>query len=173
MLDPGFLLQNSLLYGAVLSVLMSLFLVGAARLNPAIMAGDYPPDIKAKFGAPDERTIRHKRLASIGMLVVLVIPIVLALAQLAQVGGGRLVFWQAFLTLFIMIFLFNLIDWLIIDWLLFVTIQPKWIILPGTEGMAGYKDYAFHFRGFLVGTVFSVLGSAIIAGFAVLVTMLV
>jgi hypothetical protein len=172
MLDLTFLLQNSLFYGAVLSVLMTLFLIGAARINPAIMAGDYPPDIKAKFGAPDERAIRQKRIASIVMLVVLIIPIVLALVQLAQVSGGKLFFWPTFLSLFIIIFLFNLVDWLLIDWLLFVTIQPRWIILPGTEGMAGYKDYGFHFRGFLIGTFFSIAGSVIIAGIAVLATML-
>jgi uncharacterized membrane protein len=170
--DLSFLIQHSLLYGIILSAAMSLFLVGAARINPAIMAGDYPPDIKAKFGAQDERTIRQKRIASLVMMVALAGPIILALAQLAQAGGGQLVFWQAFLSLFIMLFLFNLVDWLVIDWLLFVTIQPRWIILPGTDGMAGYKDYAFHFRGFLIGTVFSVVASAIIAGIAVLVTAL-
>jgi tetrahydromethanopterin S-methyltransferase subunit B len=56
---------------------------------------------------------------------------------------------------------FNLFDLLIADWLVFVKIQPKAIVLPGTEGMAGYKDYAFHFRGFLVGIVFSAVGALV------------
>jgi len=43
------------------------------------------------------------------------------------------------------------------------------VVLPGTEGMAGYKNYAMHFRGFLIGT-----GLAMVVGFivATLVTFL-
>jgi len=33
--------------------------------------------------------------------------------------------------------------------------------------MASYKDYAFHFRGFLIGTLFCVRGAIIIALMAV------
>ncbi len=39
-------------------------------------------------------------------------------------------------------------------------------IIPGTEGMAGYKNYAMHFREFLVGTMVS-------AGMSVLIAILV
>ena len=31
-------------------------------------------------------------------------------------------------------------------------------------GMAGYKNYAMHFRGFLIGTVFSAAAGLVIAG---------
>ena len=65
---------------------------------------------------------------------------------------------------FLILTLFNLVVLLILDWLLFVTIQPRLVILPGTEGMAGYEDYAFHFYAFLKGVVASVLVSLIVAG---------
>ena len=39
--------------------------------------------------------------------------------------------------------------------LIFCTFTPAFAVLPGTEGMAGYKNYAMHFRGFLIGTLFS------------------
>jgi len=42
---------------------------------------------------------------------------------------------------------------LILDWLIFVTIQPSFIVIPGTEGMAGYKDYWFHFQVSFLGWV--------------------
>jgi len=35
----------------------------------------------------------------------------------------------------------------VLDWLIFVTIQPDFVVIPGTEGLAGYKDYGFHFLG--------------------------
>jgi hypothetical protein len=41
--------------------------------------------------------------------------------------------------------------------LLFSFINPKFLILPGTEGMKEYKDYFFHFKGFLKGSMLSVI----------------
>ena len=38
------------------------------------------------------------------------------------------------------------------------------MILPGTEGMAGYKDYGFHFKAFLRGTVLCFIASLVMAG---------
>jgi hypothetical protein len=46
---------------------------------------------------------------------------------------------------------------------MFCTITPKFLVIPGTDGMAAYKDYGYHFRGFLIGTVFSIFGGVIIA----------
>src|SRR5260370_545802 len=63
-------------------------------------------------------------------------------------------------------FLFNMVDWLILDWLIFCTFTPRFAVLPGTEGMAGYKNYAMHFRGFLIGTIYS-------AGIGVVIAVLV
>ena len=42
--------------------------------------------------------------------------------------------------------IFNLVDLILLDWLLFTYIQPRFVVLPGTEGLAGYRDYWFHFR---------------------------
>jgi len=53
---------------------------------------------------------------------------------------------------------------LVLDWLIFCTIQPRRIVLPGTEGMAGYRDYRFHFIGFLKGLSFCSVGGLFVAG---------
>ena len=50
------------------------------------------------------------------------------------------------------------------DWLIVVTIRPRFLILPGTEGLAGYADYGFHFRGFLIGSVITFFTSLLVAG---------
>jgi hypothetical protein len=39
-------------------------------------------------------------------------------------------------------------------------------VIPGTQGHPAYKNYLFHFRGFLIGTVFSALGALVFAGVA-------
>jgi hypothetical protein len=38
----------------------------------------------------------------------------------------------------------HLIDLIVFDWLVFCTIQPRFAVLPGTEGMPEYRDYRFH-----------------------------
>jgi hypothetical protein len=55
---------------------------------------------------------------------------------------------EIFLSAAGVIFLFNLVDWLIVR-----TITPKFMVLPATEGMTGYKNYGMHFRRFLIGTI--------------------
>jgi hypothetical protein len=86
------------------------------------------------------------------------------MVQWAGTHAEPMTFMEAFLSSFLILMFFNLVDLLILDWLLFVTIQPRPIILPGTEGMAGYKDYAFHFYGFLKGVMISAIMSVIVAG---------
>ena len=58
---------------------------------------------------------------------------------------------------------FNALDCLVIDCGL-VYWKPRFIVLPGTEGLAGYDDYTFHFRGLLIGFPLVLLRSAIVAG---------
>jgi len=72
-------------------------------------------------------------------------------------------FLDVFLSASGVLFVFNMVDWLLIDWLIFCTITPSFVVLAGTEGMAGYKNYAMHFRGFLIGMVFSVVLGLVIA----------
>lgn len=78
-------------------------------------------------------------------------------------SGGHIPFLTAFIHLFVMFSLFNLVDLLILDWPV-VAIRPRFIVLSGTVGLAGYKDYGFHFRGFLIGTVLILVTSVLIAG---------
>jgi hypothetical protein len=42
--------------------------------------------------------------------------------------------------------------------------RAHFVVLPGTEGLAGYKDYGFHFRGFLLGTLLILGASVLVAG---------
>jgi hypothetical protein len=72
---------------------------------------------------------------------------------------GEISFFLFAVHAFGVAFVFNLADWLILDWLIFCFLTPGFVVIPGSEGAEGYKNYWFHFRGFLIGTVFSaVLG---------------
>ena len=54
----------------------------------------------------------------------------------------------------------------IIIWLFLVAIQPSFIVIPGTEGLSGYKDYWFHFKVSFLGLTqwVSVIGGGLVLG---------
>jgi hypothetical protein len=71
-------------------------------------------------------------------------------AKLRRQNNGKLSFLAAFIHSALIFFYFAVWDLVVLDWLIFVTIQPDFILISGTEGLAGYKDYWFHFEvGFL------------------------
>jgi hypothetical protein len=159
------LLWNALVWGLVLSAaLFALFLV-VLRWNPEIMLKDYPPDIQAKHGAMSERGKRQKLVASIAFVAVLVAIVAASFQKVRAFDGGDLRFATSFLHAGVMFLLFNLLDWLVLDVPL-VALKPRFIVLPGTEGMAGYGNYWFHFRGFLIGIVASLVGALLTAAIA-------
>ena len=149
--------------GAILSILASLFIIVTLRLNPRIWLQDYPKDVQAK--APP-KTSQEKRLSlflGIPFLLLLVATPFVSSLTLKYQTQEQISFWTLFINSFGVVFIFNLVDWLILDWLMFCAITPKFVVIPGTEGMAGYKDYLFHFRGFLIGSVLSAVAGLIIA----------
>jgi len=135
--------------------------------NPRLMLQDYPPAIK-EIVLP--KTEQEKRLSTwLGLpfiLVLFIFPVYATLVFQARAGGdpGFLLLW---LYAFGIAFAFNLWDWLILDWLVFCTITPKQFVIPGSEGHPAYKDYFFHFRGFLIGTAFSAVLGLITAGIVI------
>ena len=70
---------------------------------------------------------------------------------------------ELFAYAFGVLFIFNLVDLLILDWIIVCWFEPRWVILPGTEHIVIPKQYLHHFKGFLMGTVVSVLGGLAIA----------
>lgn len=164
-MSPLFL-QN-LTYGLLYSLVIASAFLLLARINPEAWLNDYPPDIKTKFGPMSPKANRQRMIFGIPvMLFMLGFPF-FVIVQHAQ--DSPLTFWQMFGSLLTLFTVFNVFDLLIMDWLIFNTIQPKFTILPGTEGLTGYKDYGFHFRASLKGqiglTLFSLIGAGILMVF--------
>ena len=159
------MITRTLLHGAVLSVLASALLIFSMWINPRLYLQDYPPEIQASV---PPKTAKEKRLGLVVgipfLLLLLGVPLVSTLAlkhELAQVP-----FLALLANAFGIGFVFNAVDWLILDWWMFCTMTPRFLVIAGSEGMAAYKDYSYHFRGFLIGTVISAVGGLIIAALA-------
>ncbi len=157
------LLQHSLIYGLILSGLLVVVMLASVRWNPAIWVDDYPPDIKARFGPPDARTQRQKLVLVIPFFGALIGTLTAATMALPA-AGVTLSFGAVFACAFLVVLVFNLVDLVVVDWLIFVTWQPRLIVLPGTAGMAGYRDYGFHFVAFLKGLMLCLFAGLVAGG---------
>jgi hypothetical protein len=160
MFDSPLFLSHSGLYVALATIFL-LFLVIA---NPRLMLQDYPPAIQEIV--PPKTDAEKRQSIWLGtpfILMLFVFPIYSTFIFQGR-AGGEAGFLSLGLHAFGIAFAFNLWDWLVLDWLVFCTITPKRFVIPGSEGHPAYKDYFFHFRGFLIGTVLSALMGLIAAG---------
>jgi hypothetical protein len=152
----------ALINGLWLSLILVLIMLVSGFVALDMWVGDYPPDIRAKYGPMSDRARRVRPyFGAAFFLAVLLVPLLGLAAMRTELGSVS--FLSALVFGMISVFVFNLFDLLILDWLLFCTIQPRIMVLPGTEGMAGYRDYRFHFVGFLKGLGFCVVGGLVIA----------
>lgn len=150
----------------VLFALFTLMVVPKVLKNPVSMVHDYPPDIYRRaleLGLVQEAQNRRskaflaKRMISvvvIGILFGFVVHYVNGANRFLAGAGYTYLLWTAA----------NWYDALVIDCLWFC--HSKKVVIPGTEGMAGYRDYLFHIKAALKGMVLGI-PSALVAGLVV------
>jgi len=159
-----FSIRKIVIDGAILSFIASLLIMISLRINPRMWLQDYPQDIQNKVPPKTEREKRQSLIVGIPFLVVLAAVPFISTLMLKRQSGGDTSFLQLLLNAFGVAFVFNLVDLLLLDWLMFCTIAPKFLVIPGTEGMRAYKDYCYHFKASLVGTALSIVAGLVIAG---------
>ena len=142
------IITNALVFGVVLASILFAMILVVVRINPEIMLRDYPPDVQAEHGPMRDRSRRLRLLVATLVLAVIFGVIIASLTPIRDDAIGGRLFPTIFVHFFVMLTVFNVLDWLVLDWLIVVTIRPSFLVFPGTEDMAGYRDYAFHFRGF-------------------------
>lgn len=159
----GAAFQLGITYGLLLSAVLTVLILGSLCINPEMWAHDAPPDIKARIGPISERAKRQRTLFAFPFFGALLAILVAALIQLRTLAGGDLVFLPTLLMLYTMLMVFNLVDLLVIDWLIIETIRPKAFELPRLGDLAQVRHYGFHLRGFLIGSVGLLVMSLLIA----------
>lgn len=156
------MIAHALAWGVALSLYLGSSFCLLARINPEMWLGDYPPDIRERWG-PMSTAARRQRLVFGVPVLLLGLAIVTASdVHFARTDPASAGFMALFAHTWIVLMVFNVIDLLIIDWILFVRIRPSFVVLPGTEDLAGYDDDAFHAVAFLKGTVGITVVSALL-----------
>ena len=149
--------------GVVLSLFASGLIFLSVKVNPRMWLQDFPKEIQSKVPPKTAEEKRQSLLFGIPFLLVLVSIPLLSCILMKHRSSTPVSFLSLFFNAFGVGFFFNLIDLVVIDWLIFCFVTPKFMVIPGTEGMPEYKDYAFHFQAFLTGTILSVVMGGIIS----------
>jgi hypothetical protein len=163
MMFSPLLWHRILLDGLLLSLAGSAIVLLSLRANPRFWLQDYPASIQK--AVPKKSKVEALGARRWG------IPFILTLLGAITISGlllKRALPGASFLTIYLdtlgVALFFNLWDLLVLDWLIFCTITPRFLVIPGTEGMSGYKDYRHHLGAFGSGATTSVMIAAVIAG---------
>jgi len=135
----------------ILVVAGFLFLAWGLKKNSIWLSRGFPPALKAAIRPLTDQEKRKSLQFVVPLLALMILVpwIYMGWATLALDHSFLQNWWEGFLILFS----FNLVDLVVIDWLIVCFLTPKFLVAPGTEGHPGYKDYGFHFRAALKGTV--------------------
>jgi hypothetical protein len=150
--------KRILVDGTLLSMLLTLIFFGCL----------YTPEVRAAGGEVDVPA--HQLVVFYALFFGTVVGVTLySNARLSRENGGWLSFWTASAHSTLLLLFLAVWDLLITDWLIFVTIRPDFIVIPGTEEFAGYEDYWFHFEVAFLGLVqwlSIIIGGLILGGLA-------
>ncbi|PEN49473.1 nitroreductase [Bacillus wiedmannii] len=156
--------EQMMYVGVIMSIVLSVMILGSSYYNPRLSLTEYPKDIqKVVFPKSIDEKKQTIYFNIIYNAILFGTPFV---STYILHKHDKLLYIDAYLHIFGILMIFNLVDLFIIDWLIFCWITPRFVVIPSTEGMRGYKDYKFHLRGAIVGTTFLAIVSLFLAGIA-------
>jgi hypothetical protein len=148
------LLRTIFLFGVPLAICLFALMVIMLKRNPRLLLHAYPEDVRA---AVEPKSLAEKRKSAYWTAMFLILAVAFPFsAALASKAANRQ-FLEIFFTAFGVLQLFNFMDWLLFDWLIVCTLTPAFLVIPGTDGMAGYKNYRMHVASFLVGSMLAIV----------------
>ena len=152
----------------ILFLLFTLMVVPAVLKNPISMIHDYPKDIYIKAQelglVKDSRNRSSKKFLIKRIVAIALLGIVFGLVVYYFNGADSFV--KGALYTYLLWTAANWYDCIVIDWIWFC--HSKRVVIPGTEGMKGYKDYKFHAIGSLKGMLLGI-PAALVAGIIVVI----
>ena len=159
----GVIVRESIAIGAVLSAILTILILVSLKINKEMWLQDYPPDVKARWGPMSEKAKRQRLVFAVPFFGLMIGAMVYAVIRLEAALGTPPSLFAVFVSIGILFGVFNLVDAVIIDWLILVVLWPGLAVLPGTEGMAGYKDVRLWTINLLKGFILAPIAGALVA----------
>ncbi|MDX2075274.1 MAG: nitroreductase [bacterium] len=159
-------LQHTLLNGAIVSLVVGIIIMGSLMFNSRLWLQDYPKQIRDKV--PPLSPLEKRQRLIVGVLFMSIL-FGMVILEALQLRANDVSFGTAYLHIFIVLFMFNLFDALVLDLFILTFLKPKFAIPPGAEGMEYLiYDYRKQFTDFLKGMVFCAIASLPFAVIAIL-----
>ena len=159
--------SKALIEGLGISVIMCMWIAIILKINPRYEMKSYPKKIINEVSPQTEEEKKGFLKIALPMMLIVIIGIVYFIYR--DYKNIDISYITLFLHSFVVFQVWNIFDLFIMDWLIFCTIQPKFMIMPGTDGNPAYKDYKYHFVGFLKGIIISIIGAVIISAIVFLI----
>ncbi|KUL38896.1 hypothetical protein ADL22_16740 [Streptomyces sp. NRRL F-4489] len=162
-------------YGLALSLLFTAGVFAGAAASRDFLLDDYPPAIQHRYGKP--KSARGRRVATLfGVFVWGVCGLPLMVAAMAGLHGALpdgLSFLPAAVCAALVFATLTVWDLIVLDWLILAGLRPRLLVLPGTEGMAEYRDLRFHLTAALKGSPLILAVGLLTGGIAALIAALI
>ncbi len=143
-----------LLNGMIVSFLLGGWVLLILKINPRYELKSYPQEIVETV---EPQTKTEKKAFLILAIPMLVIIISYLISSVLNTYNSSSTFLTIFLHYYVVLMIWNVVDLLIVDWLIFCTINPDFIVISTTKGNKAYKNYKYHFVGFIKGIFFSIV----------------
>lgn len=145
--------------GLLFCLLMGILILASLVVNPRIWLNDYPESVR-KVAPPLNAQEKRQRTAFTipFLLAAVLIPILSTRAYIAA-SGEEVSFINAYAHTFAILFLFNLFDALVIDYLFLTVMRPRFAIIPeawdNRDTFALSSQVRDFFKGIVLMTIFS------------------
>lgn len=156
-------ISNIILHGGILGVLFSIVMLLLLRYNPRLALNDVPRDIQEKVPHQTKKEKIEAGLIAGPVFILYFAAIIFSALSLKHQNSGEISFLQLFVHVYGVLFISSWIEFLFADWLVYCTITPEFVIIPGTQGAVGYRDVGHQFRAHLRATVFMIPAGLILA----------
>lgn len=163
-------LQRLLLNSTLFSLILGVMVIGSLMYNARLWLQDYPKAIREKVPPLSATEKRQRAVVAVVFIGAMFGGVLLETMQIRTAPAGTLTFGIAYLQICLMLVIFNVFDALVIDLFIISVLKPRFVILPGAEGMEKelFNDYRKQVIDFLKGMVFSTVASLPFALIAVL-----
>lgn len=145
-------LSAALASGILMSTLLTTLILTSLARNPRVLMINGPKIMQETLAPLTETEMRELNFGRV-LIVLIMLLMPPAMGMWYESAYHQLSYGEAFLFLWIIWMVFNVVDLVIIDWFVLLRWQPSWSVIPNARPYSEDTDYAHHFRGFLKGTV--------------------
>ncbi|NWG17978.1 MAG: hypothetical protein HXY41_15240 [Chloroflexi bacterium] len=147
-------LTSVLVDGLILSLGLSIVILGSLYANPRLWLHDYPTAMQQRV-PPLTGAEKRARLALTALFLGMgFAALVYSGTRLLAANGGTVSFLTAFVHFFLVMNIFNLFDAVVLDLVTIALLKPRFVVLPGTEDLVYlFEDWGMHLRNYLKGII--------------------